>query len=52
VASTTRESRLRSSWAVARRIDELLAITPGAPREFRTTDPGVPLDVEPDPALP
>ncbi|SHN29858.1 NAD(P)-dependent oxidoreductase [Rhizobacter sp. OV335] len=52
VASTTRESRLRSSWAVARRIDELLAITPGAPREFRTTDPGVPLDVAVDPALP
>jgi len=51
VASTTRESRLRSSWAVARRIDELLAIT-GAPREFRTTDPGVPLDPAVDPALP
>lgn len=51
VASTTRESRLRSAWSVARRIDELLAIT-GAPREFRTTDPGVPLDPAADPALP
>ncbi len=45
VASTTRESRLRSSWAVARRIDELLAATPPAPREFRSTDPGVPTDL-------
>ncbi|MBL0727742.1 D-isomer specific 2-hydroxyacid dehydrogenase family protein [Piscinibacter sp. HJYY11] len=45
VASTTRESRLRSSWAVARRIDELLQATPPAPREFRTTDPGVPTDL-------
>ena len=52
VASTTRESRLRSSWSVARRIDELLAVMPGAPREFRTTDPGVPLDSAIDPALP
>lgn len=45
VASTTRESRLRSSWAVAKRIDELLQATPPAPREFRTTDPGVPIDL-------
>jgi len=44
VSSTTRESRLRSSWAVAKRIDELLAATP-APREFRSTDPGVPTDL-------
>ena len=28
VASTTRESRIRSAWAVARRIDELLSATP------------------------
>lgn len=45
VASTTRESRLRSSWAVARRIDELLAATPPAQREFRSTDPGEPIDL-------
>jgi D-3-phosphoglycerate dehydrogenase / 2-oxoglutarate reductase len=45
VASTTRESRLRSSWAVAKRIDELLSATPPAPREFRSTDPGVPFDL-------
>jgi D-3-phosphoglycerate dehydrogenase len=45
VSSTTRESRLRSSWAVAKRIDELLAATPTAPAEFRSTDPGVPTDL-------
>ncbi|HZE91486.1 MAG TPA: NAD(P)-dependent oxidoreductase [Rhizobacter sp.] len=48
VASTTIESRLRSAWAVARRIDELLAASPPGPREFRTTDPGVPLDAAAD----
>ncbi len=36
VASTTRESRRRSAWAVARRIDELLA-DPGPPQAFRPT---------------
>lgn len=45
VASTTRESRLRSAWAVAKRIDELLSATPGAVREFRPTEPGVPTDL-------
>lgn len=45
VASTTRESRLRSAWAVARRVDELLQATPPAPREFRPTGPGVPTDL-------
>jgi D-3-phosphoglycerate dehydrogenase / 2-oxoglutarate reductase len=50
VASTTRESRLRSAWAVARRIDELLAAAPSAQREFRTTDPGVPADLADGPA--
>ena len=45
VASTTRESRLRSAWAVAKRIDELLSGVPGAPREFRPTEPGVPSDL-------
>jgi D-3-phosphoglycerate dehydrogenase / 2-oxoglutarate reductase len=31
VASTTRESRIRGAWAVARRIDELLATAPRRP---------------------
>ena len=43
--STTRESRLRSAWAVARRINEVLQATPPAPRHFRSTDPGVPTDL-------
>lgn len=39
LASTTRESRTRSAWAVARRIDELLGgVQPSA--EFRGTTPG------------
>lgn len=39
LASTTRESRTRSAWAVARRIDELLgAAQPSG--EFRGTAPG------------
>lgn len=49
VASTTRESRLRSAWAVARRIDELLSSAPTAVREFRPTEPGVPVDLAADP---
>jgi phosphoglycerate dehydrogenase-like enzyme len=40
VASTTRESRIRSAWSVARRIDELLTSTPGSRTEFRATSPG------------
>ena len=39
VAGTTRESRQRSAWAVARRIDELLEATPFAARDFRATIP-------------
>jgi phosphoglycerate dehydrogenase-like enzyme len=39
VASTTRESRVRSAWAVARRIDELLS-QPAVRAEFRATAPG------------
>jgi phosphoglycerate dehydrogenase-like enzyme len=46
VASTTRESRVRSAWAVVKRIDELLTLTPAAPREFRASAPNVPLDLE------
>ena len=46
VASTTRESRIRSAWAVARRIDELLTGTPGTARaEFKATSPGDSLDL-------
>jgi phosphoglycerate dehydrogenase-like enzyme len=52
VASTTRESRLRSAWAVAKRLDEVLSYTPVAPREFVTTVPGVSLDLEAGPSLP
>jgi phosphoglycerate dehydrogenase-like enzyme len=52
VASTTRESRLRSAWAVARRIDELLAGSSVAQREFRPTEPGVSTDLADDPVSP
>ncbi|MEO5771052.1 MAG: NAD(P)-dependent oxidoreductase [Burkholderiaceae bacterium] len=51
VASTTRESRIRSAWAVARRIDELLnaSSTPTRP-DFKSTAPDVPLDPPADEA--
>ncbi len=52
LASTTRESRLRSAWAVARRIDELLMATSVALSEFRSTAPGVPLDLAAEPESP
>ena len=45
IAGTTRESRQRSAWAVARRIDELLGVgAPGARAEsaFRSTTPAAP----------
>jgi D-3-phosphoglycerate dehydrogenase / 2-oxoglutarate reductase len=51
IASTTRESRLRSAWAVARRLDDLLALEPASAREFRPTAPGVPADLEGGPKL-
>jgi D-3-phosphoglycerate dehydrogenase len=39
VASTTRESRIRAAWAVARRIDELLMAAQATPqRDFRATN--------------
>ncbi len=49
VAGTTRESRVRAAWAVARRIDELLSAqsTP-ARSDFKATAPDVPLDLEGD----
>lgn len=51
VASTTRESRLRSAWAVVKRIDELLGGAP-APPAFRPTTPAVPLDLAAEPESP
>ncbi len=49
VASTTRESRLRSAWTVARRIDQILGEAP--PRaEFRATSEDDLLDLEAGPA--
>jgi phosphoglycerate dehydrogenase-like enzyme len=51
VAGTTAESRVRSAWAVARRIDELLAEVPAPNRtEFRPTFPGGLAGLEDDPA--
>jgi D-3-phosphoglycerate dehydrogenase len=45
VASTTRESRVRSAWGVARRIDELLS-QPAARPDFRSAGPSdEPLDL-------
>ena len=45
VASTTRESRVRSAWGVARRIDELLS-QPAARSDFRPLGPtDEPLDL-------
>ena len=49
LASTTRESRLRSAWTVVKRIDELLTHEPEVPREFRATIPGALADLEADP---
>jgi phosphoglycerate dehydrogenase-like enzyme len=49
VAGTTQESRVRSAWAVARRIDELLTAAPLAvPSNFRPTFPGGLVDLEDD----
>jgi D-3-phosphoglycerate dehydrogenase / 2-oxoglutarate reductase len=45
LASTTRESRLRSAWTVIKRIDELLTHEPEVPREFRATIPGALADL-------
>jgi D-3-phosphoglycerate dehydrogenase / 2-oxoglutarate reductase len=39
LASTTRESRVRAAWGVARRMDELLAAPVQAAPEFRSTCP-------------
>ena len=45
LASTTRESRLRSAWTVIKRIDELLTNEPEVAREFRPTIPGALADL-------
>ncbi|MDM4764907.1 NAD(P)-dependent oxidoreductase [Pelomonas sp. SE-A7] len=39
LAGTTKESRTRAAWGVARRIDELLGATPEPQAEFRSTFP-------------
>jgi phosphoglycerate dehydrogenase-like enzyme len=53
VASTTRESRLRSAWAVVKRLDELItAAEDPAADEFKSTTSGVALDLEGEPASP
>jgi D-3-phosphoglycerate dehydrogenase / 2-oxoglutarate reductase len=49
VSSTTRESRIRSAWAVARRIDEVLN-QPQLRTEFRTTSSDEPIGLEAGPA--
>ena len=48
VASTTRESRQRSAWSVARRIDEVLEAPSTVPAEFKSTIPGALADLEAD----
>ena len=52
VASTTHESRLRSAWAVARRIDEMLGSAAPAAPSFRETAPGEPTDLAVEPLSP
>jgi phosphoglycerate dehydrogenase-like enzyme len=49
VASTTRESRIRSAWAVAQRIDELLGTLGGAGDILRKSAPGEPTDLAAEP---
>ena len=46
IAATTRESRQRSAWAVARRIDELLEFVPRSASDFIATVPGALADLE------
>jgi D-3-phosphoglycerate dehydrogenase/(S)-sulfolactate dehydrogenase len=51
VAGTTRESRVRAAWAVARRIDELLSADSSPPRAgFKSTATGASLDLPADEA--
>lgn len=51
VAGTTRESRVRAAWAVARRIDELLSADTTPHRgQFKPTAPDEPVDLRGDEA--
>ncbi len=50
VAATTLQSRQRSAWAVARRIDQILSLGPVRAAEFKASQPSVPLDLEAGPA--
>lgn len=53
LAGTTRESRTRAAWGVARRIDEMLAAAPEPAAEFRSRDlttPATSLEVPTEPA--
>ena len=52
VASTTRESRLRSAWAVVKRIDELLSGAQPSLRSFKSTAPSLPIDFAAEPLPP
>ena len=49
VSATTLQSRVRSAWAVARRIDELLLTAPPPRRDFSRTLPGEFADLEDGP---
>ena len=49
VASTTRESRIRSAWAVAQRMDEILQARASV-ADFTSTTPGALAGLEDDPA--
>ncbi|HNT38412.1 MAG TPA: NAD(P)-dependent oxidoreductase [Rubrivivax sp.] len=50
VASTTRESRVRSAWAVAQRMDEILQLRAPPAADFTSTTPGAFAGLEDDPA--
>lgn len=50
VASTTRESRIRSAWAVAQRIDEILQSREASRGDFTSTTPGALAGLEGGPA--
>jgi D-3-phosphoglycerate dehydrogenase / 2-oxoglutarate reductase len=52
VASTTRESWLRSAWAVVKRIDDLLRADGPPQRDFSETVPSVPADLADEPQWP
>lgn len=49
LAATTRESRMRAAWSVARRISEILSVPGTQQPEFRPTLPDAPLDLAGEP---